>query len=58
MKRHSITAAILLAALVLYGLGMTSLGIAAFIAGGIFELWFWIRLFSPKDATGANRISE
>lgn len=55
MKRHSITAAILLAALALYGLGMTSLGIAAFVAGGAFELWFWIRLLSPPAEKGSPR---
>lgn len=44
MNRHLITLAILLTALACYGLGMTGLGITAFIAGGIFELWFWIRL--------------
>ncbi|MFA6920870.1 MAG: hypothetical protein WC216_03430 [Gallionella sp.] len=44
MNRHLITLATLLTALAFYGLGMTGLGIAAFAAGGIFELWFWIRL--------------
>lgn len=50
--KHLITVTILLAALALYGLGMTGLGIAAFIAGGAFELWFWIRLFfrEPKKS--------
>lgn len=55
MKRHLFTAAILLAALVLYGLGMTGLGIAAFVAGGAFELWFWIRLLSPSGEKGSPR---
>jgi hypothetical protein len=45
MKQHFITAAILLAALVFYGLGYSSLGGIAFVIGGAFELWFWVRLF-------------
>ncbi|MBL1265797.1 hypothetical protein [Candidatus Methylomicrobium oryzae] len=45
MKQHFITAAILLAALTFYVLGYSSLGGIAFVVGGAFELWFWMRLF-------------
>ena len=50
MKHHMATLAILLAALMFYGLGFSSLGLAAVVAGGAFELWFWARLFSRRDA--------
>jgi hypothetical protein len=46
MKRHFITVAILLVALVFYMLGYSSLGGTAIVIGGAFELWFWVRLFS------------
>lgn len=49
MKHHFITAAILLAALVFYGLGLVGLGLVAFISGGICELWFWLRLISRRS---------
>jgi hypothetical protein len=45
MKQHLITVAILLVALVFYMLGYLSLGGIAFVVGGAFELWFWMRLF-------------
>jgi hypothetical protein len=48
MKHHLLTAAILVAALVFYGLGFTRLGLAAVLAGGAFELWFWARLLSRR----------
>jgi hypothetical protein len=48
MKRHLITVAILIAALACYGFGFSRLGLAAVIAGGALELWFWVRLFSRR----------
>ncbi|WP_374091050.1 hypothetical protein [Methylomicrobium lacus] len=45
MKQHFITVAILLVALAFYMLGYSSLGGIAFVIGGAFELWFWVRLF-------------
>lgn len=48
MKHHLITVATVLAALVLYGLGMTSLGVAGIVIGGAFEFWFWVRLISGR----------
>jgi len=49
MKHHLTTLAILLAALVFYGLGFSSLGLVSVVAGGAFELWFWVRLFSRRN---------
>ncbi|WP_394754498.1 hypothetical protein [Crenothrix sp.] len=46
MQHHLITAAILGVAVILYGVGLSGLGTAAFIVGGVFELWFWVRLIS------------
>lgn len=43
MKRHLITAVILLAAVAMYALGMSGGGLALLLAGGAFELWFWVR---------------
>ena len=57
MKRHLITVAILLVALALYALGFSGLGVAAFIAGAAFELWFWVRLIvrrAPARDPGAS----
>ena len=57
MKRHLITVAILLVALALYVLGLSGLGVAAFIAGAVFELWFWVRLVvrrSPVNDPGTS----
>lgn len=45
MKRHLITVMILLVALVFYALGYSTLGGVAFVVGGVFELWFWVRVF-------------
>ena len=45
MKYHLITVVILLVALVVYVLGYSALGGIAFVIGGAFELWFWVRLF-------------
>jgi len=48
MLNHAITTAIFLIALTLYGLGFSGLGTVGFIAGGICELWFWLRFFSRR----------
>lgn len=45
MKHHLVTVAILLVAVSFYILGNESLGGIAFIVGGVFELWFWLRVF-------------
>jgi hypothetical protein len=44
MKRHLLTAAILIAALSLYGVGMTGGGAVLFVLGAACELWFWVRV--------------
>ncbi|MGR8981273.1 MAG: hypothetical protein ACU84H_14430 [Gammaproteobacteria bacterium] len=46
MKYHFITALLLLVALAFYTVGYSSLGLIAFVIGGILELWFWVRLIS------------
>jgi hypothetical protein len=48
MQRHLLTAAILLAALVLYGPGFSGLGAIAVGAGAALELWFWVRILRRK----------
>jgi hypothetical protein len=52
MTRHLITAAILLAAVAMYALGMSGGGFALLLAGGAFELWFWIRAFRVGEPDG------
>ncbi|MCD2453776.1 hypothetical protein GO003_025715 [Methylicorpusculum oleiharenae] len=44
MNYHFKTFAILLVALVFYMLGYSALGEVGLVVGGIFELWFWVRL--------------
>jgi hypothetical protein len=48
MQRHLVTAAILLAALVLYSLGFSGAGVLALGAGAALELWFWVRILRRK----------
>lgn len=45
MSRFAITLSLLLAAVVFYLLGMHTGAALLFIAGGLFELAFWIRVF-------------
>jgi hypothetical protein len=51
MKHHLLTGAILSVALTFYCLGLSGLGFIGFLAGGLCELWFWVRLFAkpPSD---------
>ncbi len=44
MKHHLLTAALLLAALVLYGVGISGGGSLLLAAGATCELWFWVRV--------------
>lgn len=44
MKHHLATAALLIAALVCYGLGLESGGHALIWLGAGMELWFWARV--------------
>jgi len=48
MKHHLLTVVVLLGAITFYALGFSALGVAAVIAGGALELWFWVRLFSRR----------
>jgi hypothetical protein len=48
MKRHSVTAVILLVAILLYALGFSGGGAALVGIGGAFELWFWVLALRPK----------
>ncbi len=55
MKYHLISAAILVAALGLYALGLGRGTLALLIAGGALELWFWIRVIRTSNArSGTN----
>lgn len=49
MKYHIVTALILFVALGLYLAGYSDAGNVCFILGGVFELWFWIRLFGKAN---------
>ena len=44
MKQHFVTVTVLIAALVLYGAGLTSGAAVLFAAGVACELWFWVRV--------------
>lgn len=48
MKHHLLTIGILVAAIVLYGAGMTIGSLAFFVAGIACELWFWGRIFRRR----------
>ena len=58
LKRHLVTAAILLVAIALYAMGFSGLGAAAFIAGAVFELWFWIRLIVRRTLVSRPDASQ
>ncbi|MDT4332805.1 hypothetical protein ACQE3E_22815 [Methylomonas sp. MED-D] len=48
MKRHLLSAALLLTALACYWAGYAGAGTIAFAVGGVFEAGFWYRiLFGP-----------
>jgi hypothetical protein len=42
--RHALTALVLIAALVCYGLGLGTPAAGLVFAGMALELWFWVRL--------------
>lgn len=56
MKHHLFTAAILIAALVLYSIGLVSGALLLFAGGAVFELWFWARILSRRS--GPNHLSK
>ena len=43
MKHHLLTVAILLAAVMLYVMGMGERGSLLLLVGAVLELWFWVR---------------
>ncbi|MCQ8116556.1 hypothetical protein [Methylomonas rosea] len=54
MQNHVVTVIILILALALYFAGYSGAGNLAFIVGGLFELWFWIRLLGEKTPKSAE----
>ncbi|WP_427914855.1 hypothetical protein ACPWT1_08070 [Ramlibacter sp. MMS24-I3-19] len=48
MKRHLVTAVILLIAILLYAVGISGGGAALVGVGGAVELWFWVRALRPR----------
>ena len=44
MKYHLLSAAILVAAIAMYGEGSMAGGSVLLLAGGALELWFWARV--------------
>lgn len=56
MDRGLITALFLIGAIVLYFMGMVYAATGVFILGGVFEMIFWVRLFSgsPKEPEVAS----
>lgn len=48
MKHHLFTAAILIAALALYGVGLVGGALLFFAGGAALELCFWARIFSRR----------
>ena len=45
---HVLTAVILCAALVMYGLGYSGYGSFLLVVGLFLELWFWLRFFAHR----------
>jgi len=53
MKRHLITLALLVAAVICYAASWNTGAIALFAIGGVFEFAFWSRLIrNPKSPAG------
>lgn len=48
MKHYLFTTAILIAALVLYSIGLVSGALLLFAGGAALELWFWARIFTRR----------
>lgn len=54
MKHHLITVAILLVAMALYLAGYSGAGNIGFIAGAVFETWFWVRILIKRPAANSD----
>ena len=48
MKHYFVTALILVAAVVLYSIGLVSGALLIFAAAAAVELWFWSRIFMRR----------
>lgn len=57
MMRHVVTLAILLASVILYVRGFSSLSLITVIAAIALEVWFWARLVRGRP-TEAQRIPQ
>lgn len=58
MTRPLFTAALLVAALVLYALGLDGGGTALLIAGAACELWFWVRVVPGWGWMGRDKPTD
>lgn len=56
MKHSLLTVLILIAALVLYSIGLVSGALLLFAGGAALELWFWARIFTRRR--GPNHSSK
>jgi hypothetical protein len=52
MNHHLISALILMAALGLYAMGITTTASFLLIFGFIFEIWFWLRVSTSSKKSG------
>lgn len=52
MKHHLFTAAILIAAIVLYSIGLVSGALLLFAGGAVLEFWFWARILARRRGPG------
>lgn len=57
MKYHVITAILFLIAMVLYMAGLAGAGTVAFVAGGAFEVWFWVRVVIKRSPDNTHSSS-
>jgi hypothetical protein len=56
MKHQLFTAAILIAAVVAYSIGLVSGALLLFAGGAVFEFWFWLRILGRRS--GPNHSSK
>jgi hypothetical protein len=55
MKRHTITFAVLAAAVLCYVAGWNDGGAALLAAGGVFELIFWSRILRGSKSSSGSK---
>lgn len=56
MRHYLFTAAILIAAVAVYSIGLVSGALLLFAGGAVFELWFWVRILGRRS--GPNHSSK